>query len=195
MVSDLVKNAAQGIIDVSFTPSLADLKVLVRNVPDRLCFAIVTILSRIGAFAIAAALAGLVLWNVDAIQASVLENVTLAIAGGLIGLMAFRMLFERRWRSSIRKSLFHHAQTLHVTSDGQALTIEGEHVKTCIAFAGIERLAKLETHLIFYRKRDAILALPKAAFAQPEAFEAFASFMQSRMAADQTQQPVLEKTA
>ncbi len=194
-MSDTLTNAAQGIIDVRFTPSLAELKVIVRDSPDRLCFAIVTILSRIGAFAVAAGLAGLVLWNVDAIQASVLEKVTLAIAGGLIGLMAFRVVFERKWRHSIRESLFHPARTLHVTSDGQALTIEDEHVRTCIVFSGIERLSRLESHLIFYRKRKAVVALPKDAFDQPEPFEAFASFMQSRVAADRTQQPVSEKTA
>nr|WP_255726493.1 YcxB family protein [Microvirga sp. ACRRW] len=105
------------------------------------------------------------------------------------------MLFERRWRSSIRKSLFHPAQTLHVTSDGHALTIEDEHVITRIAFSGIERLARLDSHLIFYRKRKAILALPKAAFAQPEAFDAFASFMQSSVTAPHTHKSISEKTA
>ncbi len=194
-MSDTLTNAAQGIIDVRFTPSPADLKVLVRNVPDRLYLVVGTILSRIGAFAVTAGLAGLVLWNLDMLQASVLEKVTLAIAGGLIGLMGFRMLFEAGWRRSIRKSVFHPAQTLHVTSDGQSLTIEDEHVRTRISFSGIERWVKLESHLIFYRKRDAILALPKAAFTQPEAFDAFASFLQSRLATDHIQQPISEKTA
>ncbi|MGO4387712.1 YcxB family protein [Microvirga sp. 2YAF29] len=194
-MSDAFEKAAQGIIDVRFTPSPADMKVLARHVPDRPYLVIVTVLSRIGAFAVMAGLAGLVLWNLDALQASFPEKATLTIGGGLAGLMAFRMLFEKGWRRSIRKSLFHPAQSLHVTSDGHALTITDEHVRTRIAFAGIERMARLEAHLIFYRKRDALLALPKAAFAQPEAFDAFASFMQSRMAADNFQQTISEKTA
>ena len=194
-MSDSLEKAALGIIDVRFTPSASDLKVLVRHVPDRAYHAIVTILSRTGAFAVAAGVSGLVLWNFQALQASMLEKITLAIAGGLVGLMAFRMLVEGAWQRSIRKSLFLPAQSLHVTSDGHALTIEDEHVRTRIAFSGIERLARLESHLVVYRKRMLILALPKAAFAQPEIFDAFASFLQSRMAAHQTHQPMSEKTA
>ena len=137
-MSDAFEKAAQGIIDVRFTPSLTELKVLVRHVPDRPYLVIVTILSRIGAFAIMAGLTGLVLWNLDALQASFLEKITFAIAGGLIGLMAFRMLFEEGWRRSIRNPLFDPTRTLHVTGDGSALTIEDEHVRTRIAFAGID---------------------------------------------------------
>jgi hypothetical protein len=191
-VSDSLTDAAQGIIDVRFALSLTEVKVLVRHAPDRPLLIVVTVLSRIGAFALTAGLAGLVLWNVDALQANLLERVTLMIAGGLAGLMAFRMLVERMWRRAIRKSLFQPAQVLHVTSDGHALTIEDEHVKTRIALSGIERLVGLKDHLIFHRRRTAFLALPRTAFAQPEAFDAFASFLQSRMA-HQIQDPILEK--
>ncbi len=194
-MSDALEKAAQGIIDVRFTPSLAELKVLVRHVPDRPYLAIVTILSRIGAFAVTAGLAGLVLWNFDTLQASRLEKITLVIASGLAGLMAFRLVFERGWRRSIRKSLFHPAQILHVTCDGHALTIEDDHVRTRIAFSGIERLVRSKSHLIIYRKRTSILALPKAAFEQSEIFDAFASFLQSRVSAHQTHKPISEKTA
>lgn len=194
-MSDTVNNAAQGIIDVRFNPSPADLKALVRHGPDRFYLPIITVLSRIGAFAVTAGLAGLLLWTMDVLEASFLEKVTLTIAGGLIGLMAFRMLFENGWRRSIRKSPFHPAQSLHVTSDAHALTIEDEHVRTRIGFPGIERLVRRDNHLIISRNQVSILALPKGAFAQPEAFDAFASFLQSRIAAHQIHKPISEKTA
>jgi hypothetical protein len=194
-VSESLKNAKQGILDVRFTPSPADLKVLLRADPNRSLYIILTVLSRIGAFAAAAGLTGLVLWASGLFAQDPLQHLSLSIAGGLAGITAFRVLVESIWRKRIRRSLFHPARPLHITSDGQALEIEDAHIKSRIAFSGIDRLITSPTHLVLFQDHASVIVLPKAAFEKPEVFDAFASFMQARVAAHHTRQSLLEKTS
>ncbi len=193
-MSDSVKNAAQGIIDVRFTPSVSELRVLARFGPDRPFHAILTIFSRMGAFALAAGVTGGILWALNVFSQDFLEGLALTIAGGLAGIMAFRMLVESMWRERIRRSLLDSSRRLHITSDGQAMTLQDEHARTWIAFSGIDRLIQSSTHLVLYRNRNSVLALPKAAFDKPEIFDAFASFLHGLMAARDQNKLISEKT-
>lgn len=183
-MSDALEKAAQGIIDVRFTLSTSDLKVLVRLDPDRPFYIILTLFSRLGAFALATALTGAAVLASGLVERNHPEVLTLAIAGGLVGIAAFRLLVERTWRQRIRKSLFQPTRSMHVTGDGQALTVEDEHVSSRIAFSGIDHLIEAPTHLVFYQDRAAILALPKTAFENQEIFAVFTAFLQSIVVRD-----------
>lgn len=195
-MSDSLINAAQGIVDVRFTPSIADLRALMRLDPNRPYDIVLTFLSRIGAFALAASLTGAALWISGLFGQDFVQHLTFSIAGGLAGIVAFRLLAERSWQQGVlRKSLFYPTRALHILSDGHALTIADEHTQSRIAFSGIDRLTESSSHLVLYQDRTPILALPKAAFEQPEVFDAFASFLQSHMAAHHTHKSIPEKTA
>ena len=194
-MSDSLEKAAQGIIDVRFTPSASDLRAVMRLDPDRPFYILLTVLSRMGAFALAAGLTGLCLWGLGQFTHDPLQDLTLAIGGGLVGLVAFRQLAERSWRRLIRKRLFNPSQPLHVTGDGQALTIEDEHIRSRIVLSGIDRLIRSSTHLVLFRNRASVLALPRAAFERPEIFDAFASFLSSSLAARDAHEPISEKTS
>lgn len=194
-MSDSLKKAAQGIIDVWFTPSTSDLRILVRLDPDRPFYIVLTVLSRLGAFALAAGLTLAGLWASGLLDQDMVQNLTLAVAGGLIGIVAFRLLVEKAWRRHIHRSLFKPSRHMHVTSNGQALTIEDEHAQSRIAFSGIDRVIEVPTHLVLYQDRTSIIALPKAAFGKPEDFKAFASFLKNLVAAHHTHQPISEKTS
>lgn len=189
-----LKNAAQGIIDVQFSPAASELKVLVRLDPNRFFYVVLTLLSRIGAFALTAALTGAALWASGSFAQDFLESLTLSIAGGLAGIVAFRLIVEKSWRQRIRKALCDQTRDLRVIGDGEALTIEDEHVSSRFALSGIDRLIASSTHLVLFQDRRAILALPRAAFDPPEMFEAFVAYMQGRVSAHQTHQPISEKT-
>ncbi|WP_175493810.1 YcxB family protein [Microvirga guangxiensis] len=193
-MSDALTNAALGIIDIRFTPSAADMKVLSRLASDRALIMILTVLSRLGAFAFGAILTGAAVWALGVFESDMLQTVTFAIAGGLAGVVAFRLLIEKAWHQRIRQLPLKRARNMHVIGDGHALTVEAEHIKTRIAFSGIDRVVVVPTHLVLYHERILIAALPKKAFEESQAFDAFASFLQKRIA-HQTHISISEKTA
>lgn len=193
-MSDSLANAAQGIIDIRFTPSAADLRVLVRLDPDRPFHMILTVLSRIGAFALAAGLTGAGLWAADLLERDFLPNLISAIAGGSAGIVAFRLLVEGTWRRRIRLRLLPGRQ-VRVTGDGQMLTVKDDHASVRLPFSGIDRLKEASTHLVLYRGRISIVALPKAAFEKPAVFDAFASFAKDLVTAHQNDKLISEKNS
>jgi hypothetical protein len=173
---EAVTKADYGLIDVRIVPSEADLRALVRADPQRPYFIIMTILSRLGAAALSAGLTAMALWFWDQLDASLLQDYTKIVAGGLAGVLAFRLLVEQKWKRRVR-IVFSKLRPFQVTSDGKMLTTRNEHTVSQVALSGIDRLLRTPTHLILFKDRAPFLAMPRSAFDKPETLDAFAAFL------------------
>jgi hypothetical protein len=75
------------------------------------------------------------------------------------------------------------------------MTIADRDTSSRIAYADLDRPARVPSHLVLFKNNMLLLALPKAAFDRPETFDAFATFLDGLTAASEQNTSISEKTA
>ena len=181
------RGPADGVIDIAVLPTRADLRAVTRLDPDRGFYILVTLLSRVGAGALAACLAGVFLWFADPASREGLTLATGMLAAGIVGIAAFRFAVEQRWKRRIADRLAghlaSHREPFRVRADGAVLAIEEDHRIVRMDLTGFHRLAETKTHLVLFRNETPVVVLPKTAFPGPESAAAFADFLRRRIVA------------
>jgi hypothetical protein len=178
-LSDPPIGAADGIIDILVTPGASDLRALTRLDPWRGFHLVTTILARTGAGALAAGATAIFVWVGDPDQSS-LGVLTAALAGGLVGIAAFRFAMERAWKQRIARDLI--GAPFRFRSDGERLSLADDTLARALPLAAIDRVAETRTHLILFLRGTPFLALPRSAFPTPDDAVAFARFLSRKIA-------------
>jgi hypothetical protein len=179
-VSDAVSAARNGVVDITVVPSAVDLRVAVRANPNRPYDALLTILARLGSGAIFAGLTAAFMWLMNSAEDTVVL-VSTALAGGVVGIAAFRFAIEHQWKIRLLRDAVARRDPYRVVGDGRSLSIEDEHTFVRVNLSGLRHVVETTRHLIVFHRHAPVLALPRAAFPRPEIATAFANFLRSRI--------------
>jgi hypothetical protein len=173
--------ARNGIIDITVVPNPADLRVAVRADPARPYEALLTILARLGSGAVFAGLTAAFLWLMQP-AGDTLVLLSTALAGGVVGIAAFRFAVEHQWKARLLREAVTRRDPYRLVGDGRTLSIEDEHTLVRMDVDGLRQLVETPLHLIVFHRHAPVLALPRTAFARPEIATAFADFLRRRIA-------------
>lgn len=182
--SPSLTDAATGRIDVTFLPEVATLFAAGRHMTDAPYLRIALRLSRIGVAALGAVLAAAVMWALGLLSAGADPWSSAAIIlWGAVGAMALWYLgAERLWR---RRRLLRAIATrgpVRVMTDGEKLTIEADGEWSGCLLTKFSAVERRDEHLILVRPNSVSAALPVAAFETPAAADAFARYVDARIA-------------
>jgi hypothetical protein len=179
-VSDAVTAARNGIVDIMVVPSSGDLRVAARANPYRPYDALLTILARLGSGAVFAGLTAAFMWLMNSAE-DTLVLLSTALAGGVVGIAAFRFAIEHQWKTRLLRDAVVRRDPYRLVGDGRSLSIEDEHTFVRVNLSGLLQLVETPRHLIVFHRHAPVLALPRTAFPRPETATAFADFLRSRI--------------
>jgi hypothetical protein len=179
--SDAVAAARNGLVDILVVPSAADLRVASRANPYRLYDSLLTVLARLGSGAVFAGFTAGFLWLMGSAEDTIVL-VSTALAGGVVGIAAFRFAIEHQWKRRLARDGVARRDPYRLTGDGRSLSIEDEHVLIRMDLEGLRQIVDTPHHLLVFHRHAPLLALPRTAFPRPEIATALADFLRRQIA-------------
>lgn len=177
--SDAVLAARRGMIDITVDPAPADILAALRADPRHSYESFLTVLARLGAGAVLVLLTALFCWFTDP-EADKLVLLSTALAGGVVGIAAFRFGVEHQWKRRLSRIVSARRDPYRVIGDGRSLSVEDEHTFLRMNLEGLRQVVETPRHLVVFHRHAPVLALPRTAFPRPEIATALADFLRSR---------------
>ena len=108
--------------------------------------------------------------------ADTVELAGTALAGGVVGIAAFRFAVEHQWKRRLARHVSARRDPYRFVGDGRSLSIEDQHASLRINLDGLRQVVETPHHLIVFHRFAPVLALPRKAFARPEIATALRGF-------------------